>query len=100
MIEVILGEVIELHPIILPHLHKPIIFVLGIGDVELLTTALALFKGQNPLPVSFIFKDNSVAGESVEIFTLTIATILSLAGYRTSLVLMGTILDDDSEFKF
>ena len=65
--------------------------------MELFTTDLALFEGQNPLPVSFIFKDDSVAQEADEI---TIATTSSLAGYMTRLVLMGTILEDDSELTF
>ena len=68
--------------------------------MELLTTDLALFEGRNPLPVSFIFKDDSVAQETDETFNLTIATTSSLAGYMTRLVLMGTILDDDSELTF
>ena len=68
--------------------------------MELLTTYLALFEGRNPLPVSFIFKDDSVAEELEETFNLTIATTSSLAGYTTSLVLMGTILDDDSKLTF
>ena len=68
--------------------------------MELLTTDLALFEGRNPLPVSFIFKDDSIAEESEETFNLTIATTSSLAGYTTRLVLMGTILDDDSELTF
>ncbi len=68
--------------------------------MELLTTDLALFGGRNPLPVSFIFKDDSVAQETDETFNLTIATTSSLAGYMTRLVLMGTILDDDSELTF
>ena len=92
---------IEPHPLFLPYLHKPIIyFVIGVGDVELLTTDLALFEGRNPLPVSFIFKDDSVAEESEETFTLTIATTSCLAGCITRPVLMGTILDDDSELTF
>ena len=68
--------------------------------MELLTTDLALFEGQNPLPVSFIFKDDSVAAESGETFTLTIANTSSLAEYTTKLVLMGTILDNDSKLIF
>ena len=67
--------------------------------MELLTTDLALFEGRNPLPVSFIFKDDSVA-EELETFNLTIATTSSLTGYTTSLLLMGTILDDDSKLTF
>ena len=68
--------------------------------MELLTTDLTLFEDRNPLPVSFIFKNDSVAGESEETFNLTIATTSSLAGYMTRLVLMGTILAEDSELAF
>ena len=68
--------------------------------MELLTTDLALFEGRNPLPVSFIFKDDSIAAELEETFNLTIATTSSLAGYTTSPVLMGTILDDNSKLTF
>ena len=68
--------------------------------MELLTTDLALFEGRNPLSVSFIFKDDSVAEESEETFTLTIATTSCCAGYITRPVLMGTILDDDSKLTF
>ena len=39
-------KVIEPHPIILPHLPNQLLFVvIGVSDVELLTTDLALFEG-------------------------------------------------------
>ena len=68
--------------------------------MELLTTDLALSEGRNPLPVSFILKDDSVAQETDEKFNLTIVTISSLTGYTTRIVLMGTIFDDDSKLTF
>ena len=79
-------KVIEPHPIILPHLRNQLFFVvIGVGDVELLTTDLALFEGRNPLPVSFIFKDDSVAEESEETFNSLLQLLPACLGTQPGL---------------
>ena len=76
-------------------------YVADDGDLDLTTTSVNVFTGSDPVIISFLFTKDLIAQEIDETFNLTLVDQGNfLAGYTTRLVLMGTILDDDSELTF
>ena len=64
--------------------------------MSLLTFVLLIQSGQDPLPVKFIFIQDSIAQEGEEKFNLTLKLGGTFPG-EVNLFLDGTILDSDGE---